>query len=36
MLREALPPEQLEVALSYGAKLDLEQVVADILADTET
>jgi class 3 adenylate cyclase/tetratricopeptide (TPR) repeat protein len=31
-LREALPPEQLEAALARGAKLDLEQVVAEILA----
>jgi len=36
MLREALPPEQLEAALARGAKVDLEQVVAEILADTET
>ncbi|UCC77218.1 MAG: AAA family ATPase, partial [Anaerolineales bacterium] len=33
-LREALAPEELEAALARGAKLDLEQVVEDILAES--
>ena len=34
-LREALPAEQLEAALARGAAMDLEQVVAEILAQSE-
>jgi tetratricopeptide (TPR) repeat protein len=35
LLREALGPEELEVALARGADRDLEQVLAQILADEE-
>ena len=35
MLRGALPPEELEAALARGAKLDLDAVVAEILAQSE-
>ena len=35
MVREALPADELEAALARGKALDVEQVVAEILAESE-
>jgi hypothetical protein len=33
MVRDPLPPDELESAMARGEALDLEQVVAEILAE---